>query len=106
MEEEEEVFLAVEEEVFFEAEALEEVFFAEALLEASIREAWVTPVALAICRSWAWVGTSSPLSALPISEAVIPSTFSARAVWVSFASARASFKRSDNFFAMITSMKE
>ena len=67
----------------------EELVFPEAPLGAFSREAWVTPVALAICFRAAWVSSFSPRSALLMSEAVTPA-FSASWAWVRPAPVRAS----------------
>ena len=97
------VFLAVVA-VFFAVVAV--VFFAVAAAAdappfgASSRDFCVTPVALAIALSAAWLSSFSPRSALPMSAALSP-TCSASAVWLSFALVRASFMSSPTFFSAI-----
>ena len=83
------------------------VFFAVLVLAAVVpdlaafsREAWVTPVALAMSLSWVWVNSFSPRSALLMSDAVTPSTFFASCSWVRPAPVRASLISAPTLFAM------
>lgn len=110
----EEVF----EDVFFAVEVFlaEEVFFAEAAafpaeavfpspVAASSSDFCVTPRTFAIFLITSCTGSFSPRSTLPTSEAVSPSTCSAKAACVIPLAVRASLIKSPSFFDILTSLR-